>query len=74
MRNYPSMGKHTTLDLDPQLIAEAGEILGTRGNGATVRAALSEVVRARRRAELLAMTSDLDLEDLDAMRRSRFEG
>jgi Bacterial antitoxin of type II TA system, VapB len=66
------MRKHTTLDLDLDVVNDAATVLGTRGVGETVRAALDEVVRARRRSRLLELTTDLSLGQLDAVRRSRF--
>jgi len=66
------MRKHTTIDLDVDLVSHAASALGTRGTGATVRAALEEVVRARRRQRLLTLTTDLSLEELASLRRTRF--
>ena len=66
------MRRHTTLDLDLDLVSDAAGVLGTRGVGATVRAALDEVVRAHRRQRLLELTTDLGLDDLEANRRTRF--
>lgn len=67
------MRKHTTLDLDLEVVREAADALGTRGTGETVRAALEEVIRARRRQRLLELTTDLDLGQLGRMRRTRFD-
>lgn len=39
------MGKRTSLILEPDLLAEAEQLLGTRGPTATVRDALERVVR-----------------------------
>ena len=66
------MRKHTTMNLDPELVAGAAAILGTRHTVDTVHASLREVIRAERRARLLRLTSDLDLADLEAIRSSRF--
>lgn len=66
------MRKHTTLDLDLDVVSEAAVALGTRGTGETVRAALDEVVRARRRNRLLDLTTDLSLDQLASLRRTRF--
>ena len=46
------MRKHTTLDLDQDLVREAAATLGTRRTTDTVHAALAEVVARRRRAVL----------------------
>jgi Arc/MetJ family transcription regulator len=66
------MRKHTTLDLDLDVVDEAAVALGTRGTGETVRAALEEVVRHRRRQRLLELTTDLGLDQLERMRTTRF--
>jgi len=64
--------RRTTLNLDPELVARAGEVLGTRRTTDTVRRALEEAVR---RDRLRGLTDwelvDLDPEKLEAMRRSR---
>jgi Bacterial antitoxin of type II TA system, VapB len=64
--------QHTTINLDPDQVREAADLLGTRGTGETVRTALAEVIRARRRARLLEVTTDLTLDDLRAIREPRF--
>jgi Arc/MetJ family transcription regulator len=66
------MRKHTTMDLDTDLVAAAAGVLGTTKIVDTVHAALSEVVRSRRRAGMIDFRPALDLEDLDAMRAHRF--
>ena len=66
------MRKHTTMDLDAELVAAAASVLGTSKIVDTVHAALSEVVRARRRAGIVDFRPSLDLDDLDAMRAHRF--
>lgn len=66
------MRKHTTLDLDRDLVAQARELLGTTTATETVHAALAEVVRGRRRMALLDLNPALTLVDLDAMRAHRF--
>lgn len=72
LRTLTDMRRHTTLDLDPEVVRDAAAALGTRGTGETVRAALEEVVRARRRRRLLELTTDLGLDDLANLRRTRF--
>jgi Arc/MetJ family transcription regulator len=60
----------TTLEVDEELVARAGAILGTRGLKATVQRALEEVVarEARRRfAERLLTMEGLDLDDPEVM-------
>jgi Arc/MetJ family transcription regulator len=64
------MRKHTTLDLDMDVVASAAAHLGTRGTGETVRAALEEVIRARRRARLLELSTDMTIEDLERTREA----
>lgn len=66
------MRKHTTIDLDTELVRQAADILGTARTTDTVHAALAEVVRRRRRMELLDLHPAIDLSDLDAMRAHRF--
>jgi len=66
------MRKHTTIDLDLDLVRQAAEALGTSRTTETVHAALSEVVRRRLRMEILGMRPTLSLDDLDAMRAHRF--
>ena len=66
------MRKHTTIDLDVELVRQAGEVLGTTRTTDTIHAALSDVVRRRRRMAILELRPALTLEDLDAMRAHRF--
>jgi len=58
------MKKHTTMDLDMDLVREASIALGTRRTSETVHAALSEAVALRRRLMLLDLEPDLTLEQL----------
>lgn len=69
---HPGMRKHTTIDLDRDLVDQAREVLGTATATETIHAALAEVVRARRRMGLLELRPALTLVDLDAMRAHRF--
>ncbi len=66
------MRKHTTIDLDVDLVRKAAEALGTTRTTDTVHAALSDVVRRRLRMEIASLRPALTLEDLDAMRSHRF--
>jgi Arc/MetJ family transcription regulator len=66
------MRKHTTIDLDAELVREAAEVLGTTRTTDTVHAALAEVVRARRRLSFLDLRPTLTLADLDDLRSHRF--
>ncbi len=68
------MRKHTTIDLDMQLVGEAAVVLNTTQVNQTVHAALREVVASRRRLRLLELDPGLTLEDLAADRRGRFDG
>ena len=54
------MRRHTTLDLDQELLRDAAVALGTTRTTETVHAALAEVVARRRRA----MLARLDMPDL----------
>lgn len=65
------MRKHTTIDIDTDLLREAGEALGTSRTTDTVHAALDDVVRRRRRLMLLSIDTDLDLDMLDEIRSHR---
>lgn len=66
------MRKHTTIDLDIDLVRAAASVLGTTRTTDTVHAALDEVVRRRQRMSILEFRPALDLGDLDAMRGHRF--
>jgi Arc/MetJ family transcription regulator len=66
------MRRHTTIDLDADLVGEVRQILGTRTTTETVHAALAEIVRRRRRMAILELLPALTLADLDAMRAHRF--
>jgi Arc/MetJ family transcription regulator len=66
------MRKHTTIDLDTELVAAAADVLGTRRTTDTVHAALEEVVAVRRRLRLLDFQPELSLSDLAASRQGRF--
>jgi hypothetical protein len=66
------MRKHTTIDLDQELVREAASVLGTTRTTDTVHAALSDVVRRRRRQDLFEVPNDLDLEALAVIRSHRF--
>jgi Arc/MetJ family transcription regulator len=66
------MKKHTTLNIDPELVAAAREVLGTKGTTDTVHAALEESVRRSQRRRLLTYDlPDLTPEALDEMRAPR---
>ena len=62
----PGMRRHTTIDIDMDLVREAGVALGTTRLTETVHAALEGVVRRRRPLTLLEFRSALDLDDLRA--------
>ena len=66
------MRKHTTIDLDTNLVEAAAEALGTNRTTDTIHAALNEVVRRRQRMSITDFRPALDLTDLDAMRSHRF--
>lgn len=46
------MKRKTTIEIDDELLAQAQDVLGTRGLKDTVDGALNAVIRARRRREL----------------------
>lgn len=66
------MRKHTTIDLDTDLVAAAAAVLGTRRTTDTVHAALEGVVAVRRRLRLLDFRPELSLSDLAVSRQGRF--
>ena len=66
------MRKHTTMDLDMDLVRLAAEALGTTRTTDTVHAALADVVRRRQRMAILDFRPAIDLADLDEMRAHRF--
>jgi Arc/MetJ family transcription regulator len=66
------MRRHTTIDLDRDLVDEARQVLGTTTATDTIHAALTEVIRGRRRMGILDLHPALSLADLDAMRAHRF--
>ena len=60
----------TTLDLPEELVTEAKAILGFKSKTETIVFALNEIVRRRRRQELVAMFGKVKIEiDLDKSRR-----
>jgi len=66
------MRKHTTLNIDPDLVAEAQEVLGTKSVTDTIHAALDDIVRRNRRRRLLTYDlPDLTREALEEMRSVR---
>jgi len=67
------MRKHTTIDLDQDLVRQAATVLGTTKTTDTVHAALADVVRRQRRLGLFEIAHDLDLAALDALRSDRVE-
>jgi len=69
---HEAMRKHTTIDLDGDLVRAAADVLGTTRTTDTIHAALADVVNRRRRATLLTIDNALDLSDLDAIRGHRF--
>ena len=66
------MRQHTTIDIDMELVREAGTALGTTRMTETVHAALADVVRRRRLTDLLGFQPALNLDDLREMRAHRF--
>jgi Arc/MetJ family transcription regulator len=65
------MVKRTSLNLQLDLVAEAREVLGTKGTTDTIHRALEDVVRRQRLRELAERTfEDLTPEALDELRRT----
>jgi len=79
IRTFPPMprynrpvGKRTSLIIDPLLLEEAAEMLGTTGPTATVREALERIVRQEHLKRLAQWEFPEDaLERLEQMRRPR---
>jgi Arc/MetJ family transcription regulator len=64
--------KRTSLNLQLDLVAEAREVLGTKGTTDTIHRALEDVVRRQRLKELAERTfEDLTPEALAELRRTR---
>ena len=64
--------RRTSLNLQLELVAEAREILGTRGTTDTVHRALAEVIRREKLRALADETfEDLTPEALEQLRRTR---
>lgn len=64
--------RHTTLNLDMKLLAEAQQILGTTQATETIHRALQEVIDRDKRRRLLALgVGDLTPHRLEESRRNR---
>jgi Arc/MetJ family transcription regulator len=67
MPKYAREIKRTSMNLRLDLVAEAREILGTRGTTETVHRALEEVVRREKLRRLSEWTFDLSDEELERL-------
>jgi Arc/MetJ family transcription regulator len=65
------MIKRTSLNLDFDLVAQAREVLSTRGTTETVHRALAEVVQRDALRELAEWRPELTLEELEDLRSPR---
>lgn len=64
--------RHTTLNVDMELIMEAQQIVGTAQVTETIHRALRDVVDREKRRQLLSMDrGDLTPQRLEEMRRNR---
>jgi Arc/MetJ family transcription regulator len=64
--------KHTTLNIDTELLAEAQEVLGTTQATEAIHRALAEVVNRQKRRQLASLTiPGLTLESIEESRRGR---
>ena len=75
----PSHTQHTThrttVLIDPELVAQARQVLGTSGTTATIRGALADVVARDQRRQLATWDlGDMTMSDLDDLRRARTSG
>ncbi len=69
---HDSMRKHTTLNIDTDLLQAAARALGTAGATETIHRAVREAVELRRRQWLLEYDfPGLTPESLEEMRRDR---
>jgi Arc/MetJ family transcription regulator len=69
------MRKHTTINLDYELLLEAQRALGTNQTTETIHRALKEVVNRERRRRLLEIDfPGLTAESLEKLRQNRFTG
>jgi Arc/MetJ family transcription regulator len=67
------MRKHTTINLDQDLVREAQGVLGTSQVTETIHLALAEVVNREKRRRLLEMEfPGLTSESLERLRQNRF--
>ena len=69
IRYHQSVSK-TSVEVDPDIVQEAAEILGTTTLRATIDAALREIVHARRRLELVALLAQDGRFDFDETERA----
>jgi Arc/MetJ family transcription regulator len=60
----------TSVAVDPDIVQQAAEILGTTTLRATIDAALREIVHARRRLELIALLAQDARFDFEAAERA----
>jgi Arc/MetJ family transcription regulator len=66
------MRKHTTINLDQDLVQEARRVLGTSQTTETIHRALAEVVNREKRRRLLELDfPGLTAESLERLRRNR---
>jgi Arc/MetJ family transcription regulator len=62
----------TTVDIDPELLAEATRLSKARTKKEAIRISLTELIRRHRIEELKAMAGTLDLDlDLESLSRLR---
>ena len=65
----------TTVDIDPELVAEAMRLLGTKTKKEAIRLALEALIRDRRRELLRGKLANTDLSfDLEGLERLRETG
>lgn len=64
-----SMGKRTSLIIEPHLLDEAADVLGTKGTTATVREALERAIRQERLNRLAQL--ELPEDFMDQLKRMR---
>lgn len=71
-RQSPRTTRRVTLNVDEQLLREAGQLLGTTSMTETINGALDEYVSLQHRLQLVEHDFDLTPEMLEEIRKPRF--
>ena len=68
--SLPVVAVKTALNIDPEKVKRAAELLGTKGTTATIDAALSEIIARNLRLQFLERMRSLTDEQRDAILHS----